>query len=76
MQVVKIIKYNDDGSVMFEGNFGPNEVKYILDVGTNFLLTQGAFFTEEEKAALESGELDEDEPELFEVPDDGSPTLQ
>lgn len=55
MQVVKIVKYNDDGSVAFEGEFGPNEVRYILDVGTNFLLQQGAILTEKQ--------LDEDEIE-------------
>lgn len=59
MQVVKIVKYNEDGSVAFEGEFGPNEVKYILDVGTNFLLQQGAILTEQQFDEAEEDDQDE-----------------
>lgn len=38
---IKVVTLNEDGSVAFEGSFGPNEVRFIMEVGTNFLLQQG-----------------------------------
>lgn len=39
---IKVVTLNEDGSVAFEGLFGPHEVKFVLEVGTNFLLANGA----------------------------------
>ena len=39
---IKVVTLNEDGTVAFEGEFGPNEVKFIMEIGTNFLLQQGA----------------------------------
>ena len=38
---LKVTTLNEDGSVAFEGEFGPKEVGFIMEVGTNFLLQQG-----------------------------------
>lgn len=42
MQVIKVTKFNDDGSIAFEGNLGPNEARYVLEHGLNFVLQTGA----------------------------------
>lgn len=39
---IKVKTYNEDGSIAFEGVFGPKEAEFILEVGTNILLQQGA----------------------------------
>lgn len=41
MNVVKVTKLNDDGSVAFEGLFPPEEARLVLEVGVNVLLHQG-----------------------------------
>lgn len=52
MQVLKVTTLNDDGSIAFEGEFGPEEVRFIMEVGTNFLLQQGALpFVEDDDDA-------------------------
>ena len=33
---------NPDGSVKFEGELGPKEVEFVVQVGMNYLLMQGA----------------------------------
>ena len=38
---IKIKTLNKDGSIAFEGVFDENEASLILEVGTNYLLTQG-----------------------------------
>lgn len=42
MNIVKVVTLNNDGSIAFEGEFGPEEVRFIMEVGVNFLLQQGA----------------------------------
>jgi hypothetical protein len=39
---LKVTTLNEDGSIAFEGEFGPNEVRFIMEIGTNYLLQQGA----------------------------------
>lgn len=41
MQVIHVKQINEDGSVAFEGNLGPNEVRYILEQGLNYLFQAG-----------------------------------
>lgn len=48
MNVVKVIKLNDDGSVAFEGHFNPEEARVILDVGINVLLSNGLLVAQDE----------------------------
>ncbi len=53
---IKVVTLNEDGSVAFEGEFGPNEVKFIMEIGTNFLLQQGALpFVEDEDQFVAEG---------------------
>ena len=49
MNIIKVTKINDDGSVNFEGYYGPEEVQFILEVGTNYLMMQGSQQEEEEE---------------------------
>lgn len=42
MQVIRVTKFNDDGSIAFEGNLGPNEARYVIEHGLNFVLQTGA----------------------------------
>lgn len=49
MNIIKVTKINDDGSVNFEGYYGPEEVQFILEVGTNYLMMAGAQQEEEEE---------------------------
>lgn len=65
MNIIKVTTINEDGSVGAEVVFGPNEVRYTLELGMNFILQNGA-------AAIEAEEDDEDD--IFEV--DGSETVQ
>lgn len=61
---IKITTLNEDGSIAFEGVFGPNEASLILEVGCNYMLQQGALpFVDEE-----------DDDDTFEV--EGSDTVQ
>lgn len=69
MNVIRVTRINDDGSVLFDGAFGPNEVRYMLEHGVNFILTTGAQTIEE---ALDDEDEDDDEP--FEV--EGTETVQ
>jgi hypothetical protein len=47
MNVIRVTKLNDDGSVAFDGLLGPNEVRYILENGLNFILQTGVETIEE-----------------------------
>lgn len=53
---IKVKTYNEDGSIAFEGVFGPKEAEFILEVGCNVLLQQGAI-----PFMLEDDEDDDDE---------------
>jgi hypothetical protein len=66
MNVIRVTKLNDDGSVAFEGALGPNEVKYLLEQGLNIVLQEGVMSIEE---AVED---DDDEPFAIE----GNSTVQ
>jgi hypothetical protein len=59
---IAIKTFNEDGSIAFEGTFNKQEASLILEVGTNFLLSQGMLGQSE----------DDDDDEDFEVPE-GSP---
>ena len=39
---IKIRTFNEDGSIAFEGVFNKEEASLVLEVGTNYLLAQGA----------------------------------
>jgi hypothetical protein len=39
---IKVVTYNDDGSISFEGKLSQGQVTFILQVGINFLLANGA----------------------------------
>lgn len=60
MNIIKVTKINDDGSVNFEGYYGPEEVQFLLEVGTNYLMNVGASSGEEEE---EDDTFDVDAPE-------------
>lgn len=57
MNVLKVQKINDDGSIAFEGMFGPNEVRYILEQGVNLILQEGAATIE----GLDEDDFDEED---------------
>jgi hypothetical protein len=61
MQVIRVTKINEDGSVAFDGALGPNEVKYLLENGLNCVLQAGV---ETIEGLLD---MDEDDDEPFEV---------
>lgn len=63
MPTLKVATLNEDGTVAFEGEFGPEEVRFIMEIGVNFLLQQGALPF-----------VGEDEDESFEV--EGNDTVQ
>lgn len=70
MNVIKVTTINEDGSVKFEGYFGPNEVKFILESGVNILLQHGAIsLMNEEDEAEEDDELILDSTFSVEPPD-------
>ncbi len=48
MEISKILK-NKDGTFKFEGEVSPQEHEYILNVGLNTLLAQGAFAQDNEE---------------------------
>lgn len=62
---LKVKTLNDDGSIAFEGEFGPNEVNFIMEVGVNFLLQQGA---------LPMIDEDDEDNDTFDI--EGSDTVQ
>lgn len=46
---IKIKTFNSDGTVAFDGVFSEQEASLILEVGTNYLLSQGVIpFTDEQ----------------------------
>lgn len=57
MNVIRVTKLNDDGSVAFDGLLGPNEVRYILEEGLNFILQTGV-------EAIEFGNDEEDDDSI------------
>lgn len=63
MNVIRVTKLNDDGSVQFDGLLGPNEVRFILENGLNFLLQAGA------EAVLGIEEEEEDEEDFIDATD-------
>lgn len=58
MNVIRVTKLNDDGSVAFDGLLGPNEVRYILEEGLNFILQTGV-------EAIEFGNDEEDDDPII-----------
>lgn len=59
MNVIKVTTINEDGSIKFEGTFGPNEVKFILESGVNILLQHGAL------SLMKEDDDEDDEDELI-----------
>jgi hypothetical protein len=57
---IKVVTYNEDGSISFEGKLSQEQVTFILQVGVNFLLANGA-----------ADFLDEEASDTFEVPMSG-----
>ena len=55
---IKVKTFHPDGSVSGEFTYGPNEVQFVLEVGTNFLLMNGASPYQE----------DDEEEDTFTVP--------
>jgi hypothetical protein len=45
---IAIKTFNEDGSIAFEGTFNKEEASLILEVGTNYLLSQGVLGQQEE----------------------------
>lgn len=39
---IKVKTLNEDGSIFFEGTLRQHEVQFVLEVGVNFLLANGA----------------------------------
>ena len=64
MQVIRVTKINEDGSIAFDGALGPNEVKYLLENGLNCVLQAGVETIE----GIMLG--DDDEEELIELDKD------
>lgn len=61
MEILKVTTLNKDGSVVFDGSLNKEQVSFILSVGINYLLSQGAqVFVEDQEA-----EDDEDDPLTF-----------
>jgi hypothetical protein len=63
VNVVKVIKLNDDGSVAFEGHFSPEEAKVILDVGINVLLSNGLLVAQDEPEDDDDDIMDNFDPD-------------
>lgn len=68
MNVIRVTTINEDGSVNFEGYYGPEEVRFILELGTNILLSEGSG-----NVTVEDEDEEEDD-DTFEV--DGPDSLQ
>lgn len=66
MNIIKVTRINDDGSVAFEAMYGPEEARMVLEIGTNFLLANGAQVLDDEDDDDESTvteiKFDEDTP--------------
>lgn len=56
---IKVVTLNQDGSVQFEGSFGPEQVRFIMEVGVNYLLAEGALPI----LGDEASEVDDDDDE-------------
>jgi hypothetical protein len=63
MNIIKVTRINDDGSVAFEALYGPEEARMVLEIGTNLLIAQGL------QVIVEDGE-EEQEFEEIEFGDD------
>jgi hypothetical protein len=63
MNVVKVTKLNEDGSIAFEGFFPPEEAKVLLDIGVNYLLTNGMMAVNGEDEDDEDDIMDNFEPD-------------
>jgi hypothetical protein len=52
---IRVKTLNEDGSINFEGTLRQNEVQFVLEIGVNFLLANGASpFMEEDEEQDES----------------------
>lgn len=66
MQVIRVTKLNDDGTVAFDGLLGPNEVKYLLESGLNCVMQagvetiEGILAAEDEEDEFTELDIDED----------------
>jgi len=67
MQVIRVTKLNDDGTVAFDGLLGPNEVKYLLENGLNAVMQAGVETIEGILAA------EDEEDEFIEMDTDENP---
>jgi hypothetical protein len=49
---IKVQTLNEDGSILFDGVLRQHEVQFVLEVGVNFLLANGAspFIQDEDEA--------------------------
>jgi hypothetical protein len=71
MNIIKVTTINADGSIAFEGFYGPEEVQFILEVGTNYLLHQGT-----ERLMEDEGEEEEEDDDTDSIRVDGTDTMQ
>lgn len=60
---IRVKTINEDGSVLFDGMLNQKEVQFVLEVGVNFLLANGA-----------QPFLEDDDEDTIEAP--GSETVQ
>lgn len=55
MDKIVVTTLNEDGSIAFSGTFNKDQVSFILQVGVNYLMSQGAL------AVMEDADDDEDD---------------
>lgn len=67
---IQVKTLNPDGSVAFEGTLQQHEVQFVLEVGVNFLLANGA------SPFIEDDEDDDEEGDGLAVSAVGTETLQ
>lgn len=64
---IEVVTYNEDGTVSFQGRINAEQARFILGVGVNFLMQQGAYALTDD----EGDEIDDyiDEQDAHEGPD-------
>ena len=67
METINITTLNEDGSVAFQGTLNKTQASFILGVGINFLLSEGALALQDEE---------DDDDDLPEGTNEGPDTLQ
>lgn len=49
MDEIKVTTLNEDGSISFNGKLNAEQLSFILTVGINFLMAQGATFGDDDE---------------------------